>query len=152
MVFMKETREGNARYGQLIPIAFATSHSFSKTLNTSEVTCKDFGDTAAVLPQNYSWTMQTDNLYSIDGYQMINYAFKNMKKVKVYFGETTYDQTQAQASIVDVNNAQDWGLAGFGEEGDAYITSLDVTASAGENATFSATFTGSGTLTEVNNA
>ena len=133
------------------PIAFATSHTFSKTLNTQEISCKDFGDVAAVLPQNYSWTMQTDNLYSINGYKAINSAFKNMEKVKVYFGESTYDQLQAQASIVDVDGATEWGLDGFGEEGDAYITSLDVTATAGENATFSATFTGSGTLTEVNN-
>lgn len=144
MVFIKE----GSTYK---PIAFATSHTFSKQLNTQEISCKDFGDVAAILPQNYSWTMQTDNLYSINGYKAVNTAFKNMTKVKVYFGESTYDQLQAQASIVDVDGAQEWGLDGFGEEGDAYITALDVTASAGENATFSATFTGSGTLTEVNN-
>lgn len=151
MVFMQIS-------GTYKPIAFATSHSMSKQLNTNEIACKDFGDVAAVIPQNYSWTMQTDNLYSIDGYKAINDVFKNMTKVKVYFGESTYKQinpttgqAEAQASIVDVDGAQEWGLDGFGEEGDAYITALDVTASAGENATFSATFTGSGTLTEVNN-
>ena len=138
--------------GTFKPIAFATSHTFSKQLNTQEISCKDFGDVAAVLPQNYSWTMQTDNLYSIDGYKAVNDAFKNMTKVKVYFGESTYNQTQAQSSIVDVDSATDWAIAGFGEKGDAYITALDVTASAGENATFSATFTGTGTLTEVTTA
>ena len=143
MVFVKD----GATYK---PIAFATSHTFSKTLNTQEISCKDFGDVAAVIPQNYSWTMQTDNLYSINGYKAVNNAFKNMSKVKVYFGESTYNQATAQASIVDVDGATDWAIAGFGEEGDAYITSLDVTASAGENATFSATFTGTGTLSEVN--
>ena len=135
--------------GTLTPIAFATSHSFSKTLNTQEISCKDFGDVAAVIPQNYSWTMQTDNLYSINGYKMINDAFKNMTKVVVYFGETNYRQTSAQDSIVDVDGASDWSKVGFGEQGYAYITSLDVTASAGENATFSATFTGTGTLEEL---
>ena len=110
------------------------------------------GDVAAILPQNYSWTMQTDNLYSINGYKAVNDAFKNMTKVKVYFGESTYNQTQTQNSIVDVDSATDWAIAGFGEKGDAYITALDVTASAGENATFSATFTGTGTLTEVTTA
>ena len=143
MVFMED---GN---GDLQPIAFATSHTFSKQLNTQEISCKDFGDVAAVLPQNYSWTMQTDNLYSINGYQAVNNAFKNMTKVLVYFGESDYNQTQAQSSIVDVDGAQEWELSGFGEQGYAYITALDVTASAGENATFSATFTGTGTLEEV---
>ena len=145
MVFMED---GN---GDLQPIAFATSHSFSKQLNTQEISCKDFGDVAAVLPQNYSWTIQTDNLYSINGYQAVNNVFKNMTKVLVYFGETDYNQTSTQASIVDVDGAQEWGLSGFGEQGYAYITALDVTASAGENATFSATFTGTGTLEEVEN-
>lgn len=135
--------------GTLVPIAFATSHTFSKQLNTQEISCKDFGDVAAVLPQNYSWTMQTDNLYSINGYKALNDAFKNMTKVIVYFGETNYRQTSAQDSIVDVDGAEDWTKEGFGEQGYAYITALDVTASAGENATFSATFTGTGTLTEI---
>lgn len=135
--------------GTLEPIAFATSHTFSKQLNTQEISCKDFGDVAAVLPQNYSWTMQTDNLYSINGYKALNDAFKNMTKVIVYFGETNYRQTSAQDSIVDVDGAEDWAKEGFGEQGYAYITALDVTASAGENATFSATFTGTGTLTEI---
>ena len=135
--------------GTLTPIGFATSHSFSKTLNTQEISCKDFGDVAAVLPQNYSWTMQTDNLYSINGYKDLNNAFKNMEKVLVYFGETNYRQTSVQESIVDVEDAQEWRKEGFGEQGYAYITSLDVTATSGENATFSATFTGTGNLTEV---
>ena len=138
--------------GTFKPIAFATSHTFSKQLNTQEISCKDFGDVAAVLPQNYSWTMQTDNLYSINGYQAVNNAFKDMAKVLVYFGETNYRQTSTQASIVDVDVASDWSKEGFGEQGYAYITALDVTASAGENATFSATFTGTGTLTEVTTA
>ena len=144
MVFMEDAN------GDLQPIAFATSHSFSKQLNTQEISCKDFGDVAAVLPQNYSWTMQTDNLYSINGYQAVNNAFKNMTKVLVYFGETNYRQTSTQASIVDVDVASDWSKEGFGEQGYAYITALDVTASAGENATLSATFVGVSELTESN--
>lgn len=143
MIFVKQS-------GVLKPIGFATSHTFSKSLNTQEISCKDYGDVAGVIPQNYTWSMQTDNLYSINGYKAINDAFKNMTKVTVYFGESSYSQNTAQASIVDVDGATDWTIAGFGEQGDAYITSLDVTATAGENATFSATFQGTGTLTEVN--
>lgn len=137
MVFL----EGN-------PIAFATSHSLSKTLNTQQISTKDHGDTAAVLPQNITWEVTTENLYSLTGYQALNTAFNNMQAVTLYFGESTYSQSTAETSIVEANPAkQNWTTAGFGETGKAYITSLQVTAAAGDNATFSATFTGTGSLT-----
>ena len=129
------------------PIAFATSHSLSKTLNTQQISTKDHGDTAAVLPQNISWEITTENLYSLAGYQALNTAFNTMQEVTIYFGETSYSQNTAQTSIVGVNGATEWTTGGFGETGKAYITSLQVTAAAGDNATFSATFTGNGSLT-----
>lgn len=143
MVFIKDNNT-------LVPIAFATSHSFQKQLNTQEITCKDFGDVAAILPQNYTWTMTTDNLYSVNGYKQVNDVFKQMKKVTVYFGSSNYNNESTQGSIVDVEGATEWTTSGFGEQGDAYITDLQVTAQAGENATFTATFTGTGSLTEIN--
>jgi len=129
------------------PIAFATSHSLSKTLNTQEISTKDHGDNAAVLPQSKSYEITTENLYSLSGYQTLNAAFENMTLVDIYFGETTYNQSSGQDSIVGVQGAQNWAATGFGESGKAYITSLQVTAGAGDNATFSATFTISGGLT-----
>ena len=144
MIFVKNTTSGEYE-----PIAFANSHTLSKTLNTKELASKDFGDASAVLPQNYSWTMQTDNLYSLNGYRQLNDIFRQMRRVKIYFGESSYKQYTPQNSIVDKNGAVDWMTDGFGEEGFAYITSLDVTATAGENATFTATFTGTGPLTEI---
>lgn len=129
------------------PIAFATSHSFSKTLNTQQVSTKDHGDTAAVLPQNITWELTTENLYSLVGYETLNTLFNAMAEVDVYFGETTYSQHTSQESIVEANPAkQNWSKEGFGESGKAYITSLQVTAAAGDNSTFSATFTGNGSL------
>lgn len=129
------------------PLAFATSHSLSKTLNTQEISTKDHGDAAAVLPQNKTYELTTENLYSLAGYQKLNTAFENMTEVNVYFGETTYNQTSGQASIVGVEGAQEWAKTGFGESGKGYITSLQVTAGAGDNATYSATIRISGTLT-----
>lgn len=129
------------------PIAFATSHSLNKTLNTNEISTKDHGDYAAVLPQNITWEITTENLYSLSGYQKLNTAFNTRALVTVYFGESSYDQDNTQASIVGTSGATDWTTDGFGETGQAYITSLQVTAGAGDNATFSATFTGSGSLT-----
>lgn len=128
------------------PIAFATSHSLSKTLNTQEISTKDHGDSAAVLPQNKTYTLSTENLYSLTGYKALNTIFENMTLVDVYFGETTYSQASGQASIVGVNGTN-WAKSGFGEQGKGYITSLQVTAGAGDNATFSAEIAITGSLT-----
>lgn len=143
MIFMEVLSE-------LTPIGFATNHLFSKQLNTIEISSINDGSYNAILPQNYSWTMQTDNLYSINGYKLLHYAFKAKRKVLVCFGESNYNQTQIQDSIVDVNGASDWEPDGFVEQGYAYITSLEVTSAAGENATLSATFVGISELTESN--
>lgn len=134
------------------PLALATSHSLSKTLNFNEVSTKDHGDGPGIIPQNKTYELTTDNLYSLAGYQKLNTAFENMTIVDVYFGETTYSQTSPQASIVDVTGAQNWSKSGFGEKGKGYITSLQVTAGAGDNATYSATFRISGTLTATGGA
>lgn len=129
------------------PLAFAQNHSISKTLNIQEISTKDGGDTVAVLPQNKTYELTTENLYSLAGYQKLNTVFENMTEVNVYFGETTYNQNKSQASIIGVEGAQNWSQSGFGETGKGYITSLQVTAGAGDNATYSATIRISGTLT-----
>lgn len=134
------------------PIAFATSHSFSKTLNTQEISTKDHGDYAAVLPQNISWEITTENLYSLTDYQTLNNTFNQKQEVTVAFGESTYSQSSTQEGIVGVQGATNWALGSFYESGKAYITSLQVTAGAGENATFSATFTGNGSITATGGA
>ena len=135
------------------PIAFATSHSLSKTLNTQDISTKDHGDYNAILPQTISWEITTENLYSLSGYAALNTAFNTRQAVTVAFGESTYAQDGTQASIVLPESAEqgakttNWALSGDYEEGQAYITSLQVTAGSGDNATFSATFTGTGDLT-----
>lgn len=129
------------------PLAFATNHQLNKTLNTQSISCKDMGDNETVLPQSKSYEVTTSNLYSLSGYQKLNTAFENMSTVGVYFGETNYNQTSEQKSIVGVQGAQNWTTSGFGESGIGYITSLNVTAGAGDNATFEATIQISGGLT-----
>ena len=140
MVFMN----GNA-------IAFATSHSFNKTLNTNEVSTKDHGDFAANIPGNITWEATTENLYSTcaDGWDAINTAFNNKQEVQLAFGPATgYDAsvTTSEEGIVDVDSATNWTPGTGCEYGKALITSLQVTAAAGDNATFTATFTGTGKL------
>lgn len=149
MLEEKTTVEG-VETTKFVPIAFATSHTFSKTLNTNEISTKDHGDYAAILPQNISWEATTENLYSLGGYKKLNKAFKKHEQVTVYFGETNYADPDEEGGIVNGEiSANSWKTEGFGEKGQAYITSLQVTAAAGENATMSATFTGTGKLEDV---
>lgn len=129
-------------------IAFATSHSLSLTMNTSEVSTKDHGDSPAIVPQSISWEMTTENLYSDSGKDALFNAMKTMQTVDIAFVSSTYANDTAEKGIVGVQGAQGWGTEETIASGKAYITSLSVNAPAGDNATLSATFTGNGGLTE----
>lgn len=127
-------------------VAFATSHSLSLTLNTSEVSTKDHGDSPAVVPQSISWEMTTENLYSDSGKAALYDAMITMKPVRVAFVSSSYANDTAEKGIVGVQGAQGWSAEETIASGSAYITSLSVNAPAGDNATLSATFTGNGAL------
>lgn len=130
-------------------IAFATSHSFNKTLNTNEVSTKDHGDWTALIAGNISWEATTENLYSTNGWTAVNTAFKTKEPVTIAFGPTAnYNNGNG---IVDPNGGENnYTPAQTGVEyGKALITSLQVTAAAGDNATFTATFTGTGALSDT---
>lgn len=136
------------------PIAFATSHSFSKTLNVNEVSTKDHGDFTANIPGNISWEATTENLYSTNalGWSAINTAFMSKQPVQLAFGPSNYSGsvTSTQQGIVGANGGNtEWAPSTGCEYGEALITSLQVTAAAGDNATFTATFTGNGELSST---
>lgn len=152
MVFMKQA---SATGSSVAPIAFSTSHNFNKSLQSQEIACKDFGDYTAVIPQTIAWEATTENLYSVDGWNKVNDAFDTKKEVIVAFGPASNysaSVTETQQGIVG-NDRSNWTPAAQGatgltsvQYGRAYITSLQVTAAAGDNATFTATFTGNGEL------
>lgn len=140
------------------PIAFATSHSLNLTMNTTEVSSKDHGDFPAVIAQNISWEVTTENLYSDAGQTALWNAMKTMQPVTIKFAEASnYSNTTAQQGIVGPQGPQ--GPQGWTVDtshiiasGTALVTSLSVNAPAGDNATISATFTGSGSLDQANQA
>ena len=132
------------------PIAFATSHSLSITMNTTEVSTKDHGDFPSVLGQNITWEITTENLYSDTGEAALWNAMKTMKAVTVAFAPATnYDNAKAEPGIVGENVSETWTAGTAIASGKALITSLSVNAPAGDNATLSATFTGVGKLDQA---
>lgn len=131
------------------PIAFATSHSLSITMNTTEVSTKDHGDFPAVLGKNITWEITTENLYSDTGEAALWNAMKTMQPVTVAFAPASnYDNTSAQPGIVGASSGS-WTMDTAIASGKALITSLSVNAPAGDNATLSATFTGVGELDQA---
>jgi len=132
------------------PIAFATSHSLSITVNTSEVSTKDHGDFPSVIGKNITWEITTENLYSDGAESALWTAMKTMQPVTVKFAPASnYNNETAQKGIVDVDSASDWSAGTAIASGKALITSLSVNAPAGDNATLSATFTGVGELDQA---
>lgn len=157
------------------PVGMATSHSLSMTLNTTEVSTKDHGDFKAIVPQDISWELSAENLYTNAGKKTYMDAMSNMTKVTVQFVNTNYNNTkergildnqsssgyQSTSTAEPIGSAENWtvGIQGpqgpqaipvGGEviaEGQAYITSFNINAAAGDNATMSVTFTGVGALT-----
>ena len=131
------------------PIAFATSHSLSITVNTSEVSTKDHGDFPSVIGNNITWEITTENLYSDNAESVLWTAMKTMQPVTVKFASSSYSNETSQKGIVGVENATEWTVDKAIASGKALITSLSVNAPSGENATLSTTFTGVGELDQA---
>lgn len=129
-------------------IAYATSHSLTVGSNSSEVSTKDDaqGIWQAAVVQKLNWSATTENLYSIDGagngFDDLFEAMVSRKPVKLKFGlESTY------ANKGSVPPAGWTPIASPMFSGDAYVTDLAMNAPNADNASFTATFTGTGAPT-----
>ena len=145
MVFVKEST------GNYKSIAFATNHTLDVSMEQIDASTKDngVGYWSNSEPGMMSWSMTTENLMSDSGENGYDYnqLFKLMlerKTVEVCFGlqsNGTHDiNTEYQAPPTG------WTVSEGYYHGKAFITSLSVTATNGEKATYSATFTGAGAL------
>ena len=130
---------------------FATEHSFSMNVETIEISTKSHGDFSAVLPQRITWTMSSNNLMSDDVYAAYYKWTSGMKEVTVKFAEVSnyaaYDSGSAEKGIVGSDNVKEWTIGNVLAQGTALIESLEVNASAGDNATLSISLRGTGDLT-----
>lgn len=148
MLFVKNAN------GEVKSLAFATSHSLSITGETTDISTKDHGIYGATELTRVTWSITTDNLYTLSTFNDLYDRMISRQTVECYF--CLKDPAQRAGNPPTVNLEGDtydtWtptstqGEDGF--YGRAYITSLDATAAAGENATFSATFSGVGALTK----
>jgi TP901-1 family phage major tail protein len=123
-------------------IAFATSHTLSISADAVDTTSKDHGVWGANEVNKITWEITSENLYTVTAYDSLMEKMLARTPIKVYFG--TKKENDPDKTVAD-GDYQNWtGASGY--TGNVYITSLSVNANTGENATYSATFTGTGKL------
>lgn len=161
MLFIKETN------GTVKSIAFATSHTLTVSTDTQQTSTKDDG--GKFQSSDYgiiSWSASSENLCSYDGagynYQdLINLMLSQTKVTATFSIEgssgSTYPYASKLNSVDDATNdvwtPANTGTIGstsnksLGYTGTVLITSVEVNAPNGENATFTVQLQGDGPLT-----
>lgn len=144
MLFLKGDAE------DYVSIAFATSHTLSLSTETIETSSKDTGGKwVSKAPRKLSWTTSTENLYAVEGqgktFDDLFTLWSERKEIEVVFSlEKDY------ATKKDEVPSGGWTPIEAGQyKGTVIITSLEVNAPNGDNATFTASFEGVGALTKV---
>lgn len=130
-------------------IAFATAHTLTLTTNTTDIASKDHGIYGAKDVSTITWEITTENLFAESDYATLVDSMLAGQPVDVVFANA--------ASWVKTgidNSTKTWtpDSAGTQLSGKALITSLTANANTGENATFSATFTGVGAISKSGTA
>lgn len=146
MLFVKQTN------GTVHSLAFATSHQFSISANTADISTKDHGFWGAKEVTGITWNITSDNLYTVDTFNELYDRMISRQPVEVYFCLKTPTERQGTPATVNLpgDTYTTWTpTTTTGEDGyygKVYITSLSATAASGDNATFSVQLDGIGQL------
>lgn len=159
-------------------IGLATSHTLSLSAESATINTKDHGVWGSTEVNKINWEISTDNLYSVAEFDTLFSAMVAGEAVEIYFGlknegagtNGVRDTVDTDGSPASGNTQKTWtkkttavndlyspstiteptGYNFTGTyRGKAIITSLNANAASGDNATFSATFTGVGELSRV---
>lgn len=156
MIFKKEGTASQTTATYWRSIGFATNHQLSIQLSTQQVSTKDHGDYPATLPQTMTWTLTAENVYSDAGELYYMDLLQNQTEVDLYFAKPNWNATNMGAQgygIVEGSQAPGYAGANYWTRGSivahgkAYVTDFSINAPAGDYATLSVTFTGTGDFT-----
>ena len=131
-------------------IAFATNHKLSISAETVETSSKDSGGkwvTKAV--RKLSWNMSTENLYSLEG---AGKTYDDLFTMMTGRSEIDAICTLEKDYATKADEVPETGwvpMTARQYKGKVVITSLELNAPNGDNATFTASFEGVGALTKV---
>lgn len=131
-------------------IAFATNHKLSITAETVETSSKDTGGKwVSKEVRKLSWNMSTENLYSLNGegstYDDLFTMMTSRKEIDAIF-------TLENNYVIKADNVPSGGWVPCTDKqykGKVVITSLELNAPNGDNATFTASFEGVGALERI---
>ena len=127
-------------------LAFATSHQLTISADAVETSSKDGGVWSSNEVNKISWELTSENLYTEGSYDKLFDLMLKREPIKVYFG--VKKENDPEKTVVD-GDYENWsGKTGY--TGNVFITSLAANAATGENATYSATFTGTGKIVKAN--
>ena len=144
--------------------AFATNHTLSINGETADVSTKDHGIYGSSMVNRITWEITSENVFPLDASgddSEFNDLFTHMTsrdEVTVYFGlkvETgsTYSGSTSGDGLKQGKgniDADYWEASGsFLYKGKVIITSLQLNAPDGEEASYTCTFTGIGSLVKV---
>lgn len=147
----KDIRKGNELQlfinGSTAP-CWATSHTLTLTGNSSEVNTKDHGLFASNDTTSLSWELTGEFLYSTTDFDTMFDYYVSAQPVMIKFAKVKNFSTQGLTRVGGDVVAWIPDDKSY-RQGYALITSLTTNANAGENATYSITFTGTGALRHV---
>lgn len=132
-------------------VAYATNHTFTTSVSTSDISTKDNSDSTtgagAWIDEDidtYSWSVTTDNLFSLDSDHGENIG----DLTDLYLAGTPVFLKFQLAADGEVG-ATGWAQKdGYTLSGKALISSIEISAQNGDNASFSVEFTGKGRLSK----
>ena len=130
-------------------IALATSHTLSISGDVAQINCKDGGIWSGGSVNQLNWSIDTDNLYSTVEFDRLFEMMTARTPVDVYFGlkaQTGTGDVDTDGVAPTTGTQKVWTKGTGTYTGKAVITSLNVNAPSGDNATFTASFTGVGAL------
>lgn len=123
------------------PLACATSCKLTISAGTLETSSKDSGKWTSKQAGKLSWNASSDNLFTLSDYKELVSAMVAREKIEIEFATVKYADSDNGVPT------EGWQSNNDGYKGFAIITSIDMTANDGENATYSVSLEGCGALT-----
>lgn len=131
-------------------IAYATSHTLTMTAETVAINTKDHGEWGSNTVNKINWSISTENLYTDEDYNTLFDMMVAKQKIKVVFGKKAEDASvvvaDGDADNYTPANTSTATANAYMKTGYVLITSLTANTPSGDNATFTAEFTGVGAL------
>ena len=126
-----------------VALAASTSCKLTINANTLETSSKDSGKWTSNQPAKLSWNCSSDNLFTIEDYTSLMDACIARTPIEVQF--STVENPNSDTGMPEGG----WQPKTNGYKGEAIITSIDMNAPDGDNATYTISMTGSGALAKV---